>query len=144
MKQCRKCQESKPEEDFHWRKKGSVRSSTCKVCQRELAKAHYESNKDYYKKKSKKNRGNYSERGKLYLIEYLTAHPCVDCGNDDIEVLQFDHIEELNNWRAPRVTSLVNKSIARIQAEIDKCEVRCANCHVRKTRRALGTLRLPE
>lgn len=142
MNVCSKCQISKPEDEFSWKKKGVKRASVCKACQRELARSHYNANKQYYKDKSKKNRKNYRDRGKVYLVEYLMNHPCVDCGNDDIEVLQFDHVQELNNCKAPRVTSLVNESLARIKKEIDKCEVRCANCHVRKTRRASGTLRL--
>ena len=143
MKQCTKCLESKDEEEFAWKKRDIRRASVCRKCQNQLAKAHYESNKQYYKDKSKRNRVSYRERGQKFVIEYLKSHPCVDCGEDDVEVLQFDHIVELMDWRAPRVAHFLSQSIARIEKEISKCEVRCANCHVRKTRRALGTLRKP-
>lgn len=144
MKTCTKCLEEKPEESFAWKKKDVLRSGICKACQGLMARSHYENNKQYYKDKSVKNRINYTERGKAFLIEYLKSNPCVDCGESDIEVLQFDHTKELMNGRAPRVTSLVAQSIKRIKKEISDCEVRCANCHVRKTRRAFGTLREPK
>lgn len=100
------------------------------------------SNKQYYKGKSKVSRTVLRERGKQYVIDYLLTHPCVDCGNDDIEVLEFDHVEPLNDYKAPRVGTLVERSLAKIDEEIAKCEVRCANCHARRTRRMNGTLRL--
>ncbi len=142
MKQCTKCLETKPEEDFPWRKKNEKRASTCKVCQRLLAKAHYETNKPYYLAKSKTARPVLRERGKAYIIQYLETHPCVDCGESDIEVLEFDHIIPLDDFRAPRVGTLVERSIVRIDEEIAKCEVRCSNCHTRRTRRMNGTLRM--
>ena len=143
MKECTKCGIAQSEENFYWKKTNVKRSSVCKVCQRDMSKSHYNSNKDYYKKKSKVSRPQLRERGKAYVINYLLEHPCVDCGESDIEVLEFDHVEPLNNFKAPRVGALVERSIKKIQEEIDKCEVRCANCHTRRTRRLAGTLRMP-
>ena len=63
--------------------------------------------------------------------EYLACHPCVDCGEADIIVLQFDHVV---GKKRGNVTSLARRnSLDIVKAEISKCEVRCANCHVRKT-----------
>ncbi len=61
-------------------------------------------------------------------------HPCVDCGESDIRVLQFDHTDP-----AAKITEvsqlLRNASWPRVLMEIEKCEVRCGNCHRRKTLR---------
>ncbi len=74
-----------------------------------------------------------------FLMGYLSANPCVDCGEDDIVVLDFDHI-------GPKRGSVVKlawweHSLASIGREIAECEVRCANCHRRRTCRALGHFR---
>lgn len=70
-------------------------------------------------------------RRKEIVKEYKETHPCVDCGEEDIRVLQFDHrdpsekLDKINNI-------LSNKGIAALMAEIAKCDVRCANCHQRR------------
>ena len=51
---------------------------------------------------------------------------CVDCGNTDIRVLEFDHLpsnKKLFGISGNRV------GIARLKEEIKKCDVVCANCH---------------
>jgi hypothetical protein len=60
------------------------------------------------------------------------SHPCVDCGEADPIVLEFDHVRDT---KVNGISDLVyrNANLAVIQAEIDKCEVRCANCHRRVT-----------
>lgn len=66
------------------------------------------------------------------LIDYLLKHPCVDCGETDILVLQFDHVR---GKKCREVSCLVATgfSWAAIEREIEKCEVRCANDHLRRT-----------
>jgi hypothetical protein len=65
------------------------------------------------------------------LLEYLLSHPCVDCGESDPIVLEFDHI---NGNKIANVSSIKNtKNWDQVLAEIAKCEVRCANCHRRRT-----------
>ena len=65
-------------------------------------------------------------------LEYLLSHPCVDCGEKDPVVLEFDHVRGVKEWN---VSLLVrsNSSWKRVLEEIEKCEVVCANCHKRRT-----------
>lgn len=67
-----------------------------------------------------------------YVRDYLESHPCVDCGETDPIVLEFDHVR---GDKSANVSRIANNtcSVERLQAEIDKCEVRCANCHRRAT-----------
>lgn len=78
------------------------------------------------------------ERNRLAVAHYLSENPCVDCGESDIDVLQFDHREMLNDSTAPRVSQLIRKaSLERVFAEIALCDVRCASCHQIRTREQL-------
>ena len=56
---------------------------------------------------------------------------CVDCGITDALLLQFDHVESKTRDIASLVRSGCNSR--RLIAELNKCEVRCANCHRRRT-----------
>jgi hypothetical protein len=102
-------------------KKQFVSGSQCKDAS---GKTHYQRNKQYYLDRN-------GERKKMlveFVENYKKSHPCVDCGNSDIRVLEFDHIgddKEIDISRATRS----GWSKERIQLEIEKCEVRCANCH---------------
>lgn len=62
------------------------------------------------------------------VYEYLETHPCVDCGNTDPRVLQFDHVTGV---KVMPVSQMIVQGRAQqaIVDEIAKCEVRCANCH---------------
>lgn len=104
----------------------------------EYQRQWYVNNKEQHLVNVTKNRARYKSRGEQHVLEYLRKNPCVDCGEDDIEVLQFDHVNPLDDHKAKRVGSYLTASLARLQEEIDKCEVRCANCHVRRTRKQLG------
>ncbi len=69
-----------------------------------------------------------------WVRDYLATHPCVDCGETDPLVLDFDHRDP--KAKSANVSYLVcSAGLARVQAEVEKCDVRCANCHRRKTAR---------
>lgn len=56
----------------------------------------------------------------------------MDCGESDPVVLEFDHRDpSLKLGRVMEVTNM------RLEDEVDKCDVRCANCH-RKRHKILG------
>ena len=66
------------------------------------------------------------------MLEYLLEHPCVDCGIANPLVLTFDHVR---GEKRGDVARLINSSLSwnTILAEIEKCVVRCFNCHMIKT-----------
>lgn len=61
------------------------------------------------------------------LVKYLQQHPCVDCGETNPLVLEFDHIKGKNFNISNHYKN--NLSWEAIEKEISRCEVRCANCH---------------
>lgn len=71
------------------------------------------------------------ERNRDYVRAYLEAHPCVDCSEADLVVLEFDHRGD----KVADVGRMIREGWAlwRLVKEIAKCDVRCANCHRRKT-----------
>lgn len=60
------------------------------------------------------------------VVEYLRQHPCVDCGENNPIVLEFDHV---NGDKAFTIGNSLHLPWHVIEAEIEKCEVRCSNCH---------------
>jgi hypothetical protein len=67
----------------------------------------------------------------IYLRGLLTISTCVDCKEGDLEVLEFDHRRD----KRCNVTALARRecSVKTLRAEVAKCEVRCGNCHRRRT-----------
>ena len=76
------------------------------------------------------------QRNKDFVLAYLQCHPCVDCGISDTDVLQFDHVR---GQKDACVSMLVQNhaAVQTIVKEIEKCDVRCANCHIKVTKQRL-------
>lgn len=57
--------------------------------------------------------------------------PCTDCGMKyPYYVMQFDHLRD----KEYHISTLVNSNnIMKLKAELEKCEVVCANCHAERT-----------
>jgi hypothetical protein len=72
------------------------------------------------------------------LLEFLSDKKCTDCFESDPIVLDFDHRDRPVKFKA------INKMLSghygwnSIMKEIGKCDIRCANCHRRKTYHQLG------
>lgn len=139
MKTCTSCKTDKPLSEYgvaKWSKKDGL-NSKCKACYREYLKARYEITKEKHiiiSNRSKKARLDIIHE---WLAEYLKSHPCVDCGNTDILVLEFDHV---NDDKEADVSWLIHGTTVlwKVQAEVAKCEVRCVNCHREITRKRRG------
>lgn len=93
-----------------------------------MARSNHRSKVCYYKR--------------LYVLKYFQEHPCMDCGETDPLVLDFDHIDP--KTKVNNISKLINSNhtIEILIDEIAKCEVRCSNCHRRKTARDFGSYRL--
>lgn len=138
MQTCSKCKVEKSLDQFPRRPdRPSGRGTICLACGREYRRAHYLANIAYYLEKGRRGRQALRRRNFEHLVEYLRSHPCVDCGESDIRVLQFDHLNP--TAKTDEVSNLVRRagSWLLVAHEIEKCEVRCGNCHRRKTLREL-------
>lgn len=131
MKRCTKCGKKKSLSKFNFKiKSKGIINSHCKVCSRKYVREHYIKNREYYLRKAKKRNRMVWLKVRKMIWEFLLEHPCVDCGEKDPIVLEFDHLGD----KKKNVSSLTNDAtLKRVLEEIAKCEVRCANCHRRKT-----------
>ncbi len=136
MQICTRCKEKKPLFEFNFKfKDRGIRQYHCKNCSRLYVRNHYENNRDYYLIKAKKRNTRVRKLMKNYIWEYLSQHNCVDCGENDPIVLEFDHIKE----KSFTISSIGrDRTLEEVQREIEKCAVRCANCHRRKTAKQFG------
>jgi len=128
MKICSRCKLEKNLSDFNKNKARSDGYNTfCKDCNKNYQKQHYLLNKDTYKS------DNINRRLELqqFAYDYLKEHSCVDCKESDPVVLDFDHISDKISAISVMTHNVV--SVEKLKSEIAKCEVRCANCHRRKT-----------
>ena len=84
----------------------------------------------------KKWRERARKRNREIVDEHLRTHPCVDCSESDIVVLDFDHMRGV---KKEHVCDMVHQARveATLRAEIAKCDICCANCHRRKTAKQL-------
>ncbi len=134
MKKCAKCKKEKLDSEFNFRNKDKgLYHSECKECTRLFVKNHYNNNKQYYLEKTQKRNTKLMSEILNYIQQYLLKNPCVDCGESDVVVLEFDHTGKLPKFKA--ISSLIRSRypLEKIKEEISKCEVRCANCHRKKT-----------
>lgn len=132
MKKCAKCGEAKVFEDFHKHKKSSDgRQPYCKVCMKARNAAYYRATPERNEQRGM-SRLRMREAARTFVIDYLRKNPCVDCGESDPVVLEFDHVRGVKDIE---VSVMVSRGfgIERISEEITKCDVRCANCHRRIT-----------
>lgn len=127
-KKCNKCKDTKSESEFSWQNKtkGTL-NSWCKSCIIAARMVIYYNNWE----KERAYRDNYKnarrESNRKWILEYLSCHPCVDCGDTRISVLEFDHVRGEKKFSISEKIS--HSSLSRIQEEVQKCDVRCANCH---------------
>lgn len=92
-------------------------------------------NKDVYTSKALNKR----QLNQEFMLNYLRANACVDCGEDDIVVLEFDHLGDKVGGVAKMVRD--GYGLETIKKEIAKCDVVCANCHKRRTYTRCGSYR---
>lgn len=132
-KRCPSCKETLEESEFNWKHKGHKLAVYCKKCSREYSKKHYVKNTEYYLIKARQRNKKVRKQIFEFLGQYLQHHNCIDCGETDILVLEFDHKDR--NIKTGEISKMIRagSSFKKIADEIQKCEVRCANCHRRKT-----------
>lgn len=127
---------TQPIEEFHFEyRETGQRLTWCRSCMAVAKRAWYLRNTEHQKERVKANRARAAAINQDAVWGYLATHPCVDCGESDPVVLQFDHLADKREGVGQMVRGF---TWAQIEAEIAKCVVRCGNCHRRKTAREQG------
>ncbi len=133
MKVCIRCKQEKALEEFNFKfKLKGIRQAQCRECTRLYVRNHYINNKEYYLKKAHRNNNSLRQKVREYLWQYLSLHPCKDCGEKDLLVLEFDHRGNKYLEIGKMVTG--RYSLIRVKQEVDKCDVRCATAIEEKQR----------
>src|SRR5690242_16086144 len=134
---CPKCGALKRLDEFAFKYKDrGVRQWSCRACNAAYKLRWYERNRERHGHKVRVVRANSSSNNRARVWSYLAQHPCVDCGETDPVVLEFDHLRDKRESIGYMCTA--GFAWSTIELEIEKCDVRCANCHRRRTARAQG------
>ncbi|HUP68642.1 MAG TPA: hypothetical protein VM142_02390 [Acidimicrobiales bacterium] len=139
MRRCGRCGETLSVEQFAWRRQAkNQRDNYCRPCRSDYKREHYQTNKARYIEAAARRGNRVAGERTRWLIEFFRSHPCVDCGEADPVVLEFDHLRD-KSFTIARSFRYLKWST--IQNEIAKCDVVCANCHRRRTAARGGFLR---
>lgn len=123
---CSKCDKNKSLNDFPFKnKEKNIYHSACKECWKVIRKKSYDLNKKTTFERNRRNK----KRNKNWYVEYKSNLKCEKCGETHPACLDFHHISP--NEKETEISLLINNTISfkKIQKEIDKCIVLCANCH---------------
>ena len=129
---CGKCKESKGLEDFY-RRGPNGRQSICKKCSSEQDSLRYRNETEA--QKSRRREANKATKDKIVAeVNRLKGEPCTDCMvRYPPYVMQFDHLPgAIKNFNIAQARNKA-ASLKALYAEVDKCELVCANCHAERT-----------
>lgn len=134
MKMCTRCNQDKDIEFFSKRSKSKDGlANWCKPCFAEYERDRYQNGDNVRKLR---NKAAIISKRQSYIWKILVESKCKVCGESDPLVLEFDHRDPAT--KAYNVAEMLNLSESKIQSEIDKCDILCANCHRRRTIQQFG------
>jgi hypothetical protein len=136
LKKCSKCGKEKILKEFYFRKSGNRSGhpyEKCKECMKRRGRNYYHVNRNRQLKLAISRRGKYRVLMHTYLSE-VKNRPCMDCDKRyPSYVMDFDHREgEIKTNEIARMI-VGGWSKNKIETEIKKCDLVCANCHKIRT-----------
>lgn len=134
LKVCIICKQEKPIAEFNKNKaKKDGVGVDCRVCSNKASRQYYALNKQKHKLAVRLRKISNKKLLQTYVYNLLKTTGCVDCKKENDPVaLEFDHVR---GTKRRAVCELIarNCSFSSILKEIEKCEIRCSNCHRKKT-----------
>jgi hypothetical protein len=105
-------------------------SSQCRSCHGAVERRYYQRNLERERARRRARGPLQRQANRAQMVEFLATQACVDCGVDNPIVLEFHHVRSKGHGDAD-ASVLVTHGYgwARVQAEMDKCIVLCANRH---------------
>jgi len=134
-RRCGRCRETLPVSAFN--RAGVGRQHWCRACFRD----YFAARGDRHRNAVKAGRARRRDAARRHLRAFLEANSCADCGEDELLVLELDHHP---GAKRASISVLVNDgpSIAKLEKELERCDVVCVNCHRRRTARRGGWYRV--
>jgi hypothetical protein len=139
MKVCSTCRRSLPLDAFNVRSASpDRRQAVCRECNAARSRRYYTENLEKHRRAVAEQVARTRAKNLERIGAFLLEHPCVDCGEPDLRVLDFDHRE--GTEKAAEVMKLAKAAYSwtRVMDEIAKCDVRCRNCHAKVTYERMG------
>jgi hypothetical protein len=99
---------------------------------REYNRLYYQRNRErLLEKQAEKNR-RFAETRRKWLVDYKRTLECVRCGESHPATLTFHHKNSSEKSFEIGNAIALGIGLKRLLAEIEKCEVICANCHAKE------------
>lgn len=127
MRECNKCKEVKPLDEFRYRSgiHSHLKRHECKSCESNAANEYAKRNRAYVSDTNLIRRRNKKQE----CVDYLGGK-CAHCGGEFItHVFDFHHKDPSQKDSDIGSMLRLNKSKNDLIHELDKCILLCANCH---------------
>ena len=134
IRKCIRCG-PKDETEFNFRdEKRGLLQYVCRDCQREQMRDRYASNKENVLEINRQSTQKSQICAASFIQEYLSDKFCADCGEGDMDVLTFDHVRDEKKYN---ISNMISRgyNIETIKKELEKTEIVCFNCHMRRERK---------
>lgn len=127
LKYCGKCDTFCEKSKFGKNKcKKDGLQSICKTCRNNYEKLWLINNRELHLKRARNSKQKNISINKKNMQIFLIGKVCVDCGNNDIRVFEFDHRCD----KKGNVSDMMSRyKWETVLLEINKCDIVCANCH---------------
>ena len=133
-RRCGRCGEELPLSAFN--RAGDGHQHWCRDC----FTTYFRERGDRHREQSRAARELRRQAARQLVREHFAAHPCVDCGEDELLVLEFDHHRSEKDADVARLVAAGVRP-ERLRREIERREVVCVNCHRRRTATRAGSFR---
>lgn len=132
---CGRCRRLLPSSAFN--RMGPGYQYWCRECFRQYQLDRRDRNAVQVSEATRRRRARAQEQ----VAAHLAAARCPDCGEDDVVVLELDHVLGSKTGGVADMTHRGASAIA-LAAELAKCDVVCASCHRVRTATRAGTFRI--
>lgn len=130
VKRCSRCHIEKSLSEFYFRRKG-VRAGKyyekCKECMKIRGRDYYHLNRERQLPLALKRKRKLYNLKRKYLNNVKNV-PCADCKKKyPYYVMDFDHRKR--SEKLDHIAHMLSHSMKYLIAEVEKCDIVCANCH---------------
>jgi hypothetical protein len=133
MKICSSCKKEKNLLEFNKKSGKKSHQPFCRLCDNERSKRYYAENKKHHISVIKERNQRYKKEVDKWVRDLKSNTSCADCKKTyHWFQMDFDHVKG-NKDRAVSTMIAQKVSLRRIQLEIEKCELVCANCYRLRT-----------